>query len=70
MQGEETLPPMQKPNHWWGICNGEIIAISSRKVAALQQKKRKADSSDDKGTVEPSSSKRAKVSAVALTHSH
>jgi hypothetical protein len=57
----------RKPNHSGGMCNGEIIALSGRKVAALWQKKRKADSSDDYSTVERSSSKRAKVSAVALT---
>jgi hypothetical protein len=56
-----------KPNHWWGICNGEIMAMSGRKAAALRQKKQKVDSSDDEGTAEPSSSKKAKVSAVALT---
>jgi hypothetical protein len=43
------------------------MAISGRKAAALQQKKRKEDSSDDEGTAGPSSSKKAKVSAVALT---
>jgi hypothetical protein len=45
----------------------EIIAMSGRKAAALWQKKRKADSSDDKGTAEPCLSKKAKVSTVALT---
>jgi hypothetical protein len=43
------------------------MAIFARKAAILQQKNRKADSSDDEGTVEPSSSKKAKVSAVILT---
>jgi hypothetical protein len=43
------------------------MAMSGRKAAALRQKKRKADSSDDEGTAELSSSKKAKVSAVALT---
>jgi hypothetical protein len=56
-----------KPNHWWGIGNGEIMAMAGRKAAALWQKKRKADSSDNEGTAEPSFSKKAKVSAVVLT---
>jgi hypothetical protein len=43
------------------------MAISSRQPAAIWQKKRKADSSDDESTVELSSSKEAKVSAVAIT---
>jgi hypothetical protein len=43
------------------------MAISGRKVAALRQKKRKVDSSDDEGTVEPSSFKKAEVSAGTLT---
>jgi hypothetical protein len=55
-----------KPNHWWRICNGEIIASSGKKVATLLKKKRKANSSDVEGTVGPSSSKKAKVSTVAL----
>jgi hypothetical protein len=41
--------------------------MSSRKIAALRQKKWTVDSSDDEATVEPSSSKKAKVSTVALT---
>jgi hypothetical protein len=41
--------------------------MSGRKAATVRQKKRKADSSDDDGTAELSSSKKAKVSAVALT---
>jgi hypothetical protein len=36
-------------------------------VAAHRQKNQKVDSSDDEGMVEPSSSKKAKVSAIALT---
>jgi hypothetical protein len=43
------------------------MAMSGRKAAALRQKKQKADSSNDESTAEPSSSKKAKVSAVALT---
>jgi hypothetical protein len=54
------------PNHWWGISDGEIMAMSGRTVATLWENKRKADSSDDEGTMEPSSSKKTKVSAVAL----
>jgi hypothetical protein len=57
----------RKPNHWWGIYNGQIMAMYGRKAATLWQKERKTDSSDDEGTVEPSSSKKVKVSAVALT---
>jgi hypothetical protein len=41
--------------------------MSGRKAAALREKKWIANSSDDEGTVELSSSKKAKVSAVALT---
>jgi hypothetical protein len=41
--------------------------MSGRKAAALQQKKRKADPSDNEGTLEPSSSKKANVSAIVLT---
>jgi hypothetical protein len=41
--------------------------MSGRTVAAFRQKKQKADSSADEGTVEPSSSNKAKVSAVVLT---
>jgi hypothetical protein len=43
------------------------MAMSGRKPATLWQKKRKPDSSDDDVTVEPSSSQKVKVSAVALT---
>jgi hypothetical protein len=43
------------------------MAMSGRKAAALWQNKRKADFSNDEGTVEPSSSNKAKVSVVALT---
>jgi hypothetical protein len=43
------------------------MAMSGRKMAALWQMKWMADSSDNKGTMELSSSKKAKVSAVALT---
>jgi hypothetical protein len=57
----------RKSNYWWGIWNSEIITMSGRKAATLRQKKRNTGSSDDKGTVEPSSSKKAKVSAVVLT---
>jgi hypothetical protein len=42
------------------------MAMSGSKAAAFQQKKWKADSSYDEGTVELSSSKKAKVSDVAL----
>jgi hypothetical protein len=56
-----------KPNHWWQVCNSEILAMSSRKTAVLREKKRKADSSDDGGTLELSSSKKVKVCAIALT---
>jgi hypothetical protein len=43
------------------------MVIFGRKAATVRQKKRKADSSDDEDTVEPSSSKKAKVSAIVLT---
>jgi hypothetical protein len=43
------------------------MPISGRKAAAAQQKKRKADSSENDGTAKPSFSKNAKVSTVALT---
>jgi hypothetical protein len=43
------------------------MVISGRKAVMLWQKKQKADSSDDEGTMEPSSSRIAKVSAGALT---
>jgi hypothetical protein len=42
------------------------MAPSGRKVATLWQKKWKVDSFDDAATLEPSLSKKAKVSAVAL----
>jgi hypothetical protein len=42
------------------------MAMSSRKAATLEEKIRNADSSDNEGTVKPSSSKKVKVSAVAL----
>jgi hypothetical protein len=44
-----------------------MMAMFRRTAAALRQKKRKPDSSDDKGTVELSASKKAKVSAIALS---
>jgi hypothetical protein len=43
------------------------MAMSGRKMATLWQKKRKADSSDDEGTVVQYFSKKVKVSAIALT---
>jgi hypothetical protein len=43
------------------------MAMSGRKAATLWKRKWVADSSDDEGTVELSSSKRAKISAVVLT---
>jgi hypothetical protein len=43
------------------------MAMSGRKAGALWQKKQKADSSNDEDTDEPSSSKKVKVSTVALT---
>jgi hypothetical protein len=43
------------------------MAMSGRKATALRQTKWKADSSNDEGSVDPSSSKKAKVSAIALT---
>jgi hypothetical protein len=42
------------------------MAMSGRKVAALRQKKYKADSSDDEGTANRLDSKKAKVSTIAL----
>jgi hypothetical protein len=42
------------------------MALSGRKVVAFWQKKRKQDSSDDKDSVEPATSKNAKLSVVAL----
>jgi hypothetical protein len=42
------------------------MAMSGRKVATLQQKEQKTDFYDAEGTVEPSSSQKAKVSAVTL----
>jgi hypothetical protein len=41
--------------------------MSGKKAATLWKKKQKVDSSDDKGTVELSSSKMVKVSTIALT---
>jgi hypothetical protein len=41
--------------------------MSGKKAATLRQNNRRAESSDDEGTVETSSSKQAKVSAVPLT---
>jgi hypothetical protein len=41
------------------------MAMSGRKVATLRQKKRISDFSDDEGTVDPSCSKKAQVSAIA-----
>jgi hypothetical protein len=43
------------------------MAMSGRNAAALWQKKQQADYSDIEGTDEPSSSTKAKVSAVAVT---
>jgi hypothetical protein len=59
----------RKPNYWWEICTGKIMAISGRKAATLWQKKWRTDSSNDVGTVEPSSSKMAKV-LLHIPHSH
>jgi hypothetical protein len=42
------------------------MAISGRKAAALWENKREGDSSNDDGCAEPSPSKKAKVSAIAL----
>jgi hypothetical protein len=41
--------------------------MSGKKVAPLWQKNRNAESSDDEGTMEPSSFKKVKVSAIAIT---
>jgi hypothetical protein len=43
------------------------MAMSGIKAATLWQKKWHADSSDDEDIMEPSSSKKAKVSIVAFT---
>jgi hypothetical protein len=43
------------------------MAMSGRKAGALLQKTWMADSSDDKGTVEPSPSQNPNISAVKLT---
>jgi hypothetical protein len=43
------------------------MTILSKKAGNLRQTKLKADSADDKDTVELSSSKKAKVNAVGLT---
>jgi hypothetical protein len=43
------------------------MAMSGMTAATLRQKKRKADSSDDEDRLDPSSSNKAKISAVALT---
>jgi hypothetical protein len=67
LKEEKLCLRYRKPNHWWRIYNGKIMAMLGRKASALRQKKRKPDSSDDEDTVDPSSSKKVKVSAVALT---
>jgi hypothetical protein len=55
----------RQSNYWWGICNSKIMAMSGRKAPALRQKNREADSPDDVGTMERSSSKKVQVRAVA-----